>query len=1667
MCIARVRRRAVCHHLVGVLALFLAALAPAGTLAVDPYTYTTLNDPNAGSLGSTASGISNNGTAVGNYQLDNTQYVDDDPGFIYSGGTYSTIQYPYPVTTGQIATYPYGINNSGQTVGVAGWNSDEGIEGQSGFLYINGGFTDLNYESNPTYPIGINDSGQIVGYFGDNDGPFQSFLYSASGGFTILNYPGATSTQAEGINNEGQIVGVYNDSISFLYSAGTYTTISNIPAGCDATAINDLGQIVGFCEDSSFLYSNGIFNPNILPSQYLAFGINNSGQISGEYFTVDSDRGFIATPTSPQADKNLGNPCDLPGSCGTGEPISIATGNVFYQINDYQTAGQNQLRFDRYYNSRATPTLAMSLGMNWRCTYDRYIRILSPTSVFVERKDGQQVTFTYNGTAWTTDTDVDLHLTNSGSTWTLTDSSDTVEVYTTTSGGLEAILNTITSRNGYTQTLTYNGSNQLQLVKDSYNRSLGFTYNNGFLQTVTTPDSLVLTYGYTTITQGTQLTSVSYNTSPVTSTQYNYGQGGAPFSALTSIIDENGNTYATWTYDSLSRGLTSQNGPGANLTTVTYNGSGTTTVTNAFNVRDTYTFTTLQNVPKITQISRAATATTAAATRTFGYDGNGYLNSATDWDGNLTTYTNDARGQPTVINEAVGSAVTRTTNITYDTTTPNAAYPYHIPTVIVTPELTTNFNYDPAGDLLTKVLTDTTTTTIPYVTAGQTRTWTYTWLNSLLQTVQTPRTDVTNKTTFTYDGTGALTQIKNALSQNTNITQHTGGGLPLTIVNPNSITTNITYDPRNHLLTSTLVTNAGNFVTTYGYDAAENLTSVTLPDGSKLTNGYDTAHRLTSVTDLFGNNIQYTLDALGDRTLIETYDSTDTLQRQHSGMFDALGRITQDIGGEDQITKFTYDPNGNTLHITDPLSHLTQQTYDALNRLATVTDPTPGGTTTTTYDPHDRPLTVQAPNGATTNYVYDGFGDIIQQASPDSGTTVYYYNPDSDLTQKVDATGATTNNTYDALDRVLTTAYPSDATENVAYTYDQTTGHGYGIGMLTSLTDAPGSLSRTYNARGDVAKETRVVSGNSLPTTYTFDAANRIASIAYPSGTLVTYIRDTMGRITSVTSKAPGAGSAVNVATGIGYEPFGPLTGMTFGNSVVEARGYDLDYRLDTLTDNGTSALQNLTYVYDAANNVKTITDAVTPGNSQTLTYDTHNRLKTAAGNYGSLAYSYDTSGNRLYQTVAPATTYTYTPNSNLLATVKTGGVTQTIGTTAAANINSFSPATSLGITALNYNQANRLATALAGTTQVAAYTYDAFGQRLVKTTSAATLFQYDLNGHLLEELNGSGVAQADYLYLGDMPIATLTPTGGALYYLHDESLGTPQLATSASQGTAWQTTYQPFGTTGTITGTLTQNLRLPGQYADAETGFSQNGARDYVPGWGRYLEADPMGLVAGVNTYGYAGQNPLEWTDRSGKFGPLTPILVPLIELLLDEAGVATVSGEVAATIAPEAAAVNGVAGAATAGSVIGASSAVEQVSEAGPAEQQIIEQDMQEAAAATQSVSGNSPAAAGDQCTATSVTVTHFTDAAGVQAITDSGTLQTGTYVTLPTEVGGLSSSDVESLLEIESGRGEFSTTFQVPPSQLVTPANGPLTSGGITQYQLTEPATPGPFIPTTPGR
>lgn len=117
-------------------------------------------------------------------------------------------------------------------------------------------------------------------------------------------------------------------------------------------------------------------------------------------------------------------------------------------------------------------------------------------------------------------------------------------------------------------------------------------------------------------------------------------------------------------------------------------------------------------------------------------------------------------------------------------------------------------------------------------------------------------------------------------------------------------------------------------------------------------------------------------------------------------------------------------------------------------------------------------------------------------------------------------------------------------------------------------------------------------------------------------------------------------------------------------------------------------------------------------------------------------------------------------------------------------------------------------------------------------------------------------------IIVGLLPV---TSTNAATYLFHNDHLGTPQALTNANQQVVWQSEQQPFGDVTTSVNQAEQNLRFPGQYFDKETGLHYNYHRTYEAIIGRYTESDPIGLMGGISTFGYAHMNPINLFDHFG----------------------------------------------------------------------------------------------------------------------------------------------------------------------------------------------------------
>jgi RHS repeat-associated protein len=141
-----------------------------------------------------------------------------------------------------------------------------------------------------------------------------------------------------------------------------------------------------------------------------------------------------------------------------------------------------------------------------------------------------------------------------------------------------------------------------------------------------------------------------------------------------------------------------------------------------------------------------------------------------------------------------------------------------------------------------------------------------------------------------------------------------------------------------------------------------------------------------------------------------------------------------------------------------------------------------------------------------------------------------------------------------------------------------------------------------------------------------------------------------------------------------------------------------------------------------------------------------------------------------------------------------------------------------------------------------------------------------------VQSTSGFGTnAFREYVYLDNVPVTTVDSAGIA--YLETDHLGTPRVAADPATN-AWRWRWNFFGTTFgehaptlPASGTLALDLRYQGQAYDAETGLHYNYFRDYEPGTGRYVESDPIGLLGGITTYGYAIARPLANVDPSGLY--------------------------------------------------------------------------------------------------------------------------------------------------------------------------------------------------------
>jgi len=993
-------------------------------------------------------------------------------------------------------------------------------------------------------------------------------------------------------------------------------------------------------------------------------------------------------------------------------PIDYRSGTKHEAMTDYSSGGEFPLIVSRSYSSAI-----FSVGGHWSFNFSgannrslHFPEAGSEEVVWVTSSDQTVLVFnSVNALDYTSDGDVVAQLDRLSNGWRLIDQHDRIEEFDN-NGRITSVKN----RNGRHHTYTYSDSSIT--VTDDVGRSITVTLDSlGNPLSIDLPGAVTLSYTYNA---NSLLSEVNY--ADGTTIQYHYE--GTEARLLTGITDQRGVRYATFNYDSNNKAILSEHVGAVDSYSFLYDGLSST-VTNPLGKVTEHRFEEIQGGPKLKTSDRLDSPHCGASASAYAYDTNGFVSSTTDWEGNVTAFFKDSRGLSNTTTYAQGTPEEREVSTQWHSD-------YRIPEVVTEPGRETVYTFSPYDD------PNYTARTVTDLVTGESRTWNYTY-NELGQilSVDGPRGDATDTVTYSYYACstgvecGQINTMTNGLGQTTTYNDYDVHGYPTRMTDANGVVTTMTYDLRQRL---TSITTDGQ-ATTIDYEPTGKVQRTTLPDGTFTEYVRDDANRLVAVFDGQGNRIDWTLDNAGNRLDEDIKDPNGTIRKSLHTDFDELSRMRQMIYAHGGTTQYEYDDNSNPITLTDADNRVSRSEYDALDRLIKEIDAI-AGETLYTYDDRDNLESVTDPEGLTTTYTYNGFDEVVTEVSPDTGTTSYTYDSAGNMLTKTDARGVTATHSYDALNRVTGISY-SDSSENIIYTYDQ--GQN-AVGRLSGITDASGSTDYGYDARGNITSVTHTVNGEGYSQGYSYNGANRLIGMTYPSGREVSYGYDSSGRISQVNSL--GEEGAETLADTITRLPFGPMESLTLGNGIDRQRSYDQDYRVTNLSD-GSILVKGLGY--SAVNNITAITDSVDSDLTQLFTYDDLDRLDFAVGNYGEDAYSYDGIGNRLSTSRdGQSESYSYGNSSHRLQSVAGQSYQyDAVGNTLDNGAISFA-----------YNARNRLTAAtVSGITTD--YEHNALGQRVIKSSgSDETHYVYDLEGRLIAEAIG-GSTTVEYAYLDGEPL--------------------------------------------------------------------------------------------------------------------------------------------------------------------------------------------------------------------------------------------------------------------------------------------------------------------------
>ncbi|HXI04584.1 MAG TPA: RHS repeat-associated core domain-containing protein, partial [Candidatus Saccharimonadales bacterium] len=601
--------------------------------------------------------------------------------------------------------------------------------------------------------------------------------------------------------------------------------------------------------------------------------------------------------------------------------------------------------------------------------------------------------------------------------------------------------------------------------------------------------------------------------------------------------------------------------------------------------------------------------------------------------------------------------------------------------------------------------------------------------------------------------------------------------------------------------------------------------------------------------DAAGNELERTrYDISGVGTLPpDPRTLPDAIKRRSMKSYDDLGRVDTETDPEGHATHYTYDPAGNVLTVTDPLMHVTTYEYTPANRVSKVIR-ADTGQTQITYDADGNRTGVITPTGGSYKWTYDSRNRVATQKDPLGNVTQFHYDLVGNVIEQDNADGTWVRMAYDPMNR-LRRRERSDGTW-AERSYDA-------AGNMVRAATEKTLLTFTYDALNRMSSETLELNGTSFTKTvqYQYDEESNLTGVTDPTGRVLTYAYDLAGELTGVDSTTQG------VMVQITRDGYGQRGAIAYGNGTSGTLTFDKNGRPTGI--DWTAPIAQFGYTRDDVGAPTTVTESLggTP-ETLTITRDALNRPVTSSASVApglrSETFGYDLNGNLVNPGTGGTTTF------NLANQPVSDGVS-TYAYDQRGNQASATPA--MGDARQTIHDPDNRITGIVEGSSHTSIVYDALNRPVeIDEDGVKTRIVHAMRNRLVE-YDVSGTPTALYTMSGRLDDAFALETGGNVYYLHADAVGSVRAVTDGAGAFVGARQFSLFGK---LLGTIGTPGVVPLGYGARPSYLGGSlvdmRARLYDPSLGTFLSQDPLGVLSTFpNPYAYANNRPFMFVDPLG----------------------------------------------------------------------------------------------------------------------------------------------------------------------------------------------------------